>query len=233
MAKKRILLRKKSPAQDLPWLNRVTAPFVENRKVLLILSVGVAFLFIVLISGYLYKKNYEHKALRAFTEASILYNSGGPTNEQPSKSAEDYKKAEDLFKRIIQLYPKSRVTSLAYLYLGDIYFQTGEFSNALDSYNNVPESKNGDHFKTFSMYGIGKAYESMERFEEALQKYEEVSRRGGGIGPLVLKDIGRVLETLKRSEEAKKRYEEFLDKNPGSVFVNEVRNRISLLEDKK
>ena len=54
---------------------------------------------------------------------------------------------------------------------GDVYFERGEYKNAITSYNSYL-SFNPSHVKT--IYNRGRSYEELGRFDEALQDYETV-----------------------------------------------------------
>ena len=224
MARKRVLLNKNVTNQSIPWNERALSLLEENRQNLLYLVGGVLVLFLIFAGITLYSKNYETGALRIFTEANALYNI-----ERGSEEARDYKTTLEAFEKIEISYPRSKVAPFAHMYLGEIYYRTGEFSKALENYNMLIQDNPDESLTIFAQYGMGKTYESMGKNDDALKYYEIVSKRNSSLGTIILMDLGRLMEKMKRTEDAKRKYQEFIDMNPDSPFTTEIVYRMSQL----
>ncbi|MFQ5900206.1 MAG: tetratricopeptide repeat protein [Thermodesulfobacteriota bacterium] len=232
MAKKRILLRKKKDI-EASWLTGFFAGSTSgNRKSFLTFVISASVLIILFVSGYIYYKSSEENTLKAFTKGMVLYNNV-KSAEGVSKTTKDYEKTVTLFKEVVSSYPKSKVMPLAYLFLGDIYYQTGEYDDALNSYSHILKGDYDDNdIKTIALYSTGKTLESMGKLDEAIKQYEEIEQENadGFLKALVLMDLGRLYEKQNRPAESLDRLREFLTVSPDSILVDKVRYRISILE---
>jgi predicted negative regulator of RcsB-dependent stress response len=210
--------------KPVPWNDRALSLLEENKQNLLYLAGGILVFFAIFAGVTLYFKNYEANALSIFAEANILYN-----NEKQKEKAQDYSKNLESFKKIATLYPRSKVAPFANMYLSEIYYNSGEFPKALESYNVLLQKELDEDLEAFAQYGMGKVYESMGKFDEALKYYEIISKKRSPLNPLILKDIGRLMEKLNRTEDAKSKYKEFVEMNPNSPFKTEIIYKISQL----
>lgn len=224
MAKKRILLNKQVTAQSVPWDERAISILEDNRQNLLYLVGGIVVFFVIFMGITFYFKNYETDALKIFVEANTLYN-----NELQKEKAQDYEKTLKAFEKITISYRRSKVAPFANMYLSEIYYSTGEFSKALESYKGFIQDDPDESLAIFAQYGMGKTYESMGKFDDALKRYEVVSKRNRSLSSLILMDIGRLMEKMNRTEDAKSKYQEFIDMNPDSPFRIEITYKISQL----
>lgn len=91
--------------------------------------------------------------------------------------AGQYKPASDAFNQYLKQYPNSEYTDNAYYWLGESYYVTRDFENAISAYRNVlsqyPNSQKAPH----ALLKIGFSQQELGNTEQARTTLEEVRSR--------------------------------------------------------
>jgi len=105
--------------------------------------------------------------------------------------------------KAIEIYPKY---DLAYSALADVYFQLGEFDDALNSYKKAISLKEDPEY----YFDMGNVYYKMGKLEEALNQYKKVIELSPNATNTYLV-IANTLLDLKKFTESKTYYDKVLE----------------------
>ena len=88
--------------------------------------------------------------------------------------------AVDLLKEVRLIADSEREPEIQF-YIGDAYFQTGQYENAIAEYVKIPllSRKTKLQWEASALYYSGQAYEKLGRIEDAKRMYEEIVSRPG------------------------------------------------------
>jgi len=89
-------------------------------------------------------------------------------------------RAVDLFKETRLIADSEREPEIQF-YIGDAYFQTGQYENAIAEFVKIPllSRKTKLQWEASALYYSGQAYEKLGRIEEAKRMYAEIVKRPG------------------------------------------------------
>ena len=89
-------------------------------------------------------------------------------------------RAVDLFKETRLIADSEREPEIQF-YIGDAYFQTGQYENAIAEFVKIPllSRKTKLQWEASALYYSGQAYEKLGRIDEAKRMYAEIVKRPG------------------------------------------------------
>lgn len=108
-------------------------------------------------------KNYAFTEQIVFKKSEILYNSG------------KYADAIINLNSFVKEYPKSKLLSDAYYWMGKSYQESGENEEALQNFNYVADNYLGSDLGISSVIEAGKIYTADSNYSEALNIYDKVT----------------------------------------------------------
>ena len=125
----------------------------------------------------------------------------------------------------------SRTDAAGYsiLFEGDLFYKQGQMKEAIEAYNKL--IKQGSHASIipFAMYSIGKSYEAMDKWQEAitagrafLDKYPDHY-----LAPLAHDSIARCFEKSNNTAEAKSAYEKIALLFPDTSWAQKAQQKIN------
>lgn len=199
----------------------------KRRQLILILSVAGA--IIVLFAAFmLYRSSLSEEARSLEMEA---YNYYYGINLKDSVTAEErWKKAFELYKKSIRI----KATPTAQFYLGNCYYNLGEYPNAIKEYNTfLDRFHDQEELLPLVYQKLASAYSKANEVDKAISTLGTLAQLRGGIfrdTALILE--ARYYETMGEQEKALKKYEEIASKFPASPWNAEARARITALEKK-
>ncbi|MEO0072187.1 MAG: tetratricopeptide repeat protein [candidate division WOR-3 bacterium] len=176
----------------------------HKRNFLIGVSVGVVAI-VALIVG-LSDRGKEHPEVQLrFTEALGIYSM--------AQNQEEYGAAEERFLEFTRRFGRHYLAGKAYFYLGNIYYNYGDFNKAQDYFDRAHKRlKNDFVLGPGSLMGIANCYEEMQQLKKAAEIYIKVYKRykKSQLAPEALLAAGRCYKFLGDYDRAEKIYEQAL-----------------------
>ena len=224
MAKKYKITRKQIKQDDkfVAALKDVTRKIVNKTtgqeaseidwpRILLLTAIGLA--VVILITGAVFSiMHYRHgKAERLMAQADTIYRApvvtkaeydSDPTYRTMGAYTDAKKKWSDAAERyeaVVAAYPGTEFGVLSLLYLGNCYYELGEYPEATTRYEAyVKKAGNGAPFAPLARQSIGYAQEAANKLDDAEKTFLALSgEEGSAIALLSLFDLARVYEEKK------------------------------------
>ncbi len=123
-------------------------------------------------------------------------------------------------KEVAAKYPGTKPGHLAELALGDLYFNHGEPTEAIQWYKAAVDSSSNSNEKALALYNLGYAYENAGQIKEATQSYEKAVGLGAASlkGELLL-SLGRGYKLDQNKEKARSTYDLIISQMPNTEFA--------------
>lgn len=196
------------------------------------ISIGVLF---IAVAGGGFLWNRSHRASRLNQAAMALRE--GVDLFYASRQAESpgFQMAIASLSGVTDTYPGTAAAGQAALYLGHIYYAQGNYPTALDRYQKAASELTSESpFMELALFDVAYALEAKREFANARAAYKQVLNLPRG----VLKDravigIGRCYEAQGDLKAASQTYKSMLKRFPNSPWVQELRQRMDMLEAKK
>lgn len=131
------------------------------------------------------------------------------------------------FRRVLRIYPYSRLREQAQYNVAYIYLNTGNYEQAIAEFHTVIERYPDTEWAARSQYNIGDAYYNAGNFEEAIRAYNQVLRDYPQSRYVLEAIDGIQYSQLSggRDDTSTERLEDFLSENPGSETADRLRYR--------
>lgn len=141
----------------------------ENKKKV---SIGVGILIVLIVAGFFYTSSRKTKSEEAETKLSAvitLYDAG----KYPEAINGDPATGITGLKDIVNNYGSTESGETAKLYLGNCYFNTKDFDNALKQFDDY--SGKNDIVKSSCISGTGAVYEAKGDIKKAAEYFEKAA----------------------------------------------------------
>lgn len=127
------------------------------------------------------------------------------------------------FKEVDQTYGGTRLGFEARLKLGNLYFDHGNFSQALPWYEKAFKTAPANFEKVVSLSAMGYTYEGMGKHSEAIEYFQKALNLGEGSfkGDLLF-GIARSYEGIHDSAKARSTYDQILAEFPGTDLAKKA-----------
>lgn len=127
------------------------------------------------------------------------------------------------FKEVEQTYSGTRFGYEARLKLGNLYFDHGNFAQALPWYEKAFKTAPANFEKVVSLSAMGYTYEGMGKYSEAIEYFQKALNLGEGSfkGDLLL-GLARSYEGNHDSVKARSTYEQILAEFPGTDLAKKA-----------
>ena len=209
-------------------LQTVEALKKKQQQVIIGVSVIVA-VFVLFFIFSIYSSSQYKKAYSIETEASQYYYG---EIEDASLSQEDrWKKAIELYQQSVD----TKATPTAQFYLGNAYFNLGDYENAIKQYNIFTDKFGGDKAILPLVYQkLASAYFRTEQNDNAINVIKKLGKVNSGVfkdTALVLE--ARHLESTGNAEKALEIYKELIVEFPASPWTAEANSKISAADAEK
>lgn len=181
---------------------------------LIILAIGL-----IVFIGLKYYSNYrDGKLEEMLTNAQRSYPSSIEATQDKDALKLIYKNVVEVFENVNKNSALSIFNKLSSIYLGNCYYDTGDYKNAISYYKNSENIKN---LSPLVIYNIGAAYEQLNDYQKAFEEYEKIINRKDDT---FLKEISyfsaiRCCFVLKKYDKVKALYEEFSKNYKDSKFL--------------
>jgi len=196
------------------------------------ISIGV---LIIAVAGGAFLWNRSHRASLRNRAALALREGVGLFYASRQAENPDFQMAIASLSGVTESYPGTGAAGQAALYLGHIYYAKGNYPAALERYQKaVSELTSESPFMEVALFNVAYALEAKREFANARAAYKQVLDLPRG----VLKDravigIGRCYEAQGDLKAASQTYRSILKRFPNSPWVQELRQRMDMLQAKK
>ena len=212
------------------------------RKHLVLFKKATIFLLavVLIIVGFsLYSQKMNERAEVQFIKAMEYYREPKVEDkEQKEKTEVEKEKYEEVLgglQLILDRYPRSSSASEALFYLGNSYYQLGDYEKAIEAFGNYVDKYPRKEFAPMVLVSLGNSYEQKGQYKEALQAYEKLINkyRNSFLIARAHLDMGSCYEELGEREKAEEAYQKILDFYPQSIWVEDARWRIERVKNEE
>ncbi|MEX0927847.1 MAG: tetratricopeptide repeat protein [Balneolales bacterium] len=137
--------------------------------------------------------------------------------------------AVSTFRRLIRIYPDSRLREQGQYNIGYIYFLTGNYSQAIEEFNALIRRTPNSTWAARSQYNIGDAHYNAGLFDEAVEAYKKVLQNHPQSDYIIESINGIQFSQLAAGEEdsSAEIMEDFLNSHPQSGTADRLRYRLA------
>jgi TolA-binding protein len=145
-----------------------------------------------------------------------------------ASNEEEFRKAGEKFKEILDNYPLSDSRKIALFYKGNCEYRLGEYDKAIVSLKGFIASFPQHYLTPFVREALANTYEQKRDYSRAISVYEDLIKREpkGSMSGCAWFSIGRCYQELKRYKEAKDAYQRVIKDFPKSNWVEEANSQI-------
>jgi tetratricopeptide (TPR) repeat protein len=202
------------------------------------IGIAIAVVVLVLAVGVLlgvgwYDHRQAEQALQIERQASKLMQDRPP--EQPARADTNLRLAIELYRRVVDEYPRAPVAALAVYRLGNALTDAKDIGGAIDAYQRYLRNYGSHSVLVPLVYQrLGYAYLLKGDREQASKTFAAVLDIPGALNKdQALFELGKLEEAQARPEGALARYQELMKAYPQSPFASEAAVRVRALEVKK
>ena len=178
----------------------------------------------VLAGGwYWYSKGYEEKAMQHYVAA------------QQRIAGNSNVKQDDIIaalKDVVAQYPRSKVAGVANYGLGNIYYFSNKFDEAIAAYDAfIDKAPSNSELAVLACIGLGFSYEAKKDYAKALASYQkaEKMKQGAHYDSTNLQNIARVYELSNERTKAVEYYQKALAKATEPTVKRFIKTKIAIL----
>ena len=194
----------------------------EKKKIFTFAAVALIAIIIFFIAFLLYQGSQKKKAHALEQEAYKYYYA--LDIKTPLSHEERLKKALELYTQALKI----KSTPLAQFYLGNCYYQLGDYASAIKAYTAFLDKYHREKILTPLVFQqLAASYSRAGKPDEALKALEKLGQFNKGIfKDTALIKKARLYEAIGKSDEAKKKYKELITNFPESIWAPEARAKI-------
>lgn len=220
-------------AQLRSGLERVLETLQEYRGTIGIALAVLVIAVVALLGVGWYEHRQGQQALELERQATKFYRDRPP--DQPARAAANLKQAIELYRRIVDDYPRAPVAPIAVYQLGNALAQANDAAAAIEAYKRYTMAYGTNKTLLGLVYQrLGYTYLVQGDREQAVKAFSAALDVPGALNKdQVLFELGKLEETLSRPEGALARYQELMKAYPNSPFASEAAVRIKALEVRK
>lgn len=222
MLKPRKRLTKKEIKQDKLVITavKVTTFVQENTKLVTLSILGLILVVLISTVSLRYRADKQTKALDMLAEASS------------AEQSNNISMAMDLYRKVTKNYSGTLSAGRAYIALGNILFEQGEYLKAISTYQTYIKDYGGDSIVEYNaVNGINACKENLGKYLEAARGYKGYADKNpdSAFAPRVLLDAARCFSLAGKNEEAKAALQKVLDTYPKSTLASKARDELGSL----
>jgi predicted negative regulator of RcsB-dependent stress response len=197
----------------------------ENKKRFYSIVTAVILASFIAVGIYMYWSHYQFSAKEMYAKAQ---NNLAQNLENPENAAKNIK----IFQELIDKYPHSWSARMAHYHLGNIYYNLGEFDNAIAAYKKFVSSRISDNagIKFLALTSIGYCYETKKDFKSALEYFDKAQKsKNAGFESVAFSNIARIYEQMNDKKNALENYKKALEKATDPSKAVFIKYKISSL----
>ena len=220
-------------AHLLTGVERFLLVLQEQRRAVLV-GLGVLLVAAAVVAGVIW---YDYQATlkaRELDQEATLHYLNRPADD-PKKSHEQLAQAINLYKQVVDQYPRSPVAPLALFHLGNAQVLANEVDAGIETYIRFMLL----HGSNTSLLGLVQqrmayAYLVMGDRDQAVKAFTGILEIPGALNKdHVLFELAKLEESQSRPEGALAHYQDLMKNYPNSPFTSEAAVRVKVLEVKK
>jgi tetratricopeptide (TPR) repeat protein len=150
---------------------------------------------------------------------------------QPQQADENLRKAIELYRQVVERYPKTAAGTLATYELGNALVQANDLKNAIEVYKTYLSAHQGNtSLRALVHQRLAFAYLLNGDRDQATREFTAVLETPGALNQdQALFELGKMEEAQSRPEGALARYQDLMKSYPRSPFAAEAEVRIKAL----
>lgn len=220
-------------AHLLTGVERFLLALQEQRRAVLV-GLGVLLVAAAVVAGVMW---YDYQATlkaRELDQEATLHYLNRPADD-PKKSHEQLSQAINLYKQVVDQYPRSPVAPLALFHLGNAQVLANEVDAGIETYKRFMLL----HSSNISLLGLVQqrlayAYLAKGDRDQAVKAFTGILEIPGALNKdHVLFELAKLEESQSRPEGALAHYQDLMKNYPNSPFTSEAAVRVKVLEVKK
>ena len=220
-------------AHLLTGVERFLLVLQEQRRAVLV-GLGVLLIAAAVVAGVIW---YDYQATlkaRELDQEATLHYLNRPADD-PKKSHEQLAQAINLYKQVVDQYPRSPVAPLALFHLGNAQVLANEVDAGIETYKRFMLL----HGSNTSLLGLVQqrmayAYLVKGDRDQAVKAFTGILEIPGALNKdHVLFELAKLEESQSRPEGALAHYQDLMKNYPNSPFTSEAAVRVKVLEVKK
>lgn len=220
-------------AHLLTGVERFLLVLQEQRRAVLV-GLGVLLVAAAVVAGVIW---YDYQATlkaRELDQEATLHYVNRPIDD-PKKSHEQLAQAINLYKQVVDQYPRSPVAPLALFHLGNAQVLANEVDAGIETYKRFMLL----HGSNTSLLGLVQqrmayAYLVKGDRDQAVKAFTGILEIPGALNKdHVLFELAKLEESQSRPEGALAHYQDLMKNYPNSPFTSEAAVRVKVLEVKK
>lgn len=219
--------------QFLSGMDHVLAAVEQHRRTVLLGLASVLVASVAIGTAVWYYQGQAATAFELHHQAMQRY-LDRPA-DKPAQADANLKQAIELYRQIVDQYPRSPVAPLALYQLGNALVQANDLAAAIEVYRKFTVDYGANKTLLGMVYQrLGFAYLLKGDREEAAKAFAAVLEVPGASNKdQAIFELGKLEESQSRPEAALARYQELTKDYPISPFASEAAVRIKALEVKK
>lgn len=220
-------------AHLLTGVERFLLVLQEQRRAVLV-GLGVLLVAAAVVAGVIWYDYQTTLKARELDQEATLHYLNRPADD-PKKSHEQLAQAINLYKQVVDQYPRSPVAPLALFHLGNAQVLANEVDAGIETYKRFMLL----HGSNTSLLGLVQqrmayAYLVKGDRDQAVKAFTGILEIPGALNKdHVLFELAKLEESQSRPEGALAHYQDLMKNYPNSPFTSEAAVRVKVLEVKK
>lgn len=222
---KKHFVKKEQTEEDLKDTVADMRERLRQKHRIMIYSVGAFVVLLLLIVVFLaHMRSVNNKALELEAAGYNFYYGVYGAELIPE---ERLKKALEMFKSSYEARKRPRVL----LYIANCYYELGNYDAAIKNLRELTDRFSDVAIVSLAKYRMSLAYMQKGDTDSALSVLSDLTRiNNAPLRDLALMESGLILQFLGKTEDAQKKYRELIEKFPESIFLNEAKNRLGIID---
>lgn len=217
-----------------------TAEIAYDNKLILMAKVSLGWSYLNLEKFKLARQHFE-EAYQFAQEKGILSDDVFLGQATFYAQTGEQEKAADVYKQLIEQFPRSERIHEAYLGLANAYYQEGDYAQAITAYRRVidrpPDSRAGRKILEKAYFGLAWAYLKAGDVDAAVKNFQTVKDKAESktVKISAMTQIGDAYQDTGDFQKAVDVYDKILKEFPDSLYADYVQYRqgIALLKMEK
>lgn len=210
----------------IDWLREYYRPILIGVGALVVVGVSVWVFFALRATNY-------RRASEQLSEALVYYQVSDDVAGAEDATAREtrYTNTINALQKVVDGYPGSPGMKQALFYLGESYFQLGNYDEAKKAYDQLSSRFPKDILAPLSLNNLAYAYEGLGDRSEAIATYNRLLQNYPDhfLSKRVYLNIGRLWEQENNYEEAEKNYQRVIAQYPDTQIALQAQGRIEWL----
>jgi predicted negative regulator of RcsB-dependent stress response len=210
MAKKKITRKELLKGEDefISLSARASQYILVHAKTIKYLLYGLAIIVIILLSGSLYYKHLNKKALAAYNTAYKAL----VGDSSPETSEKELQKSIEELDTLIKDYGWTKMATLAIPQLAYLKFDQGKYDEAISLYQTYLEKEKSDTiYRSMAYFGLAATYEAKGEYQSAINVLEQVAKgKNDFLKEETLFSLGRMYELSGQTKRSQEVFKEFI-----------------------